>query len=115
MIEAFLLHGVESNSHQVVFAQLAPLTSLTRDQWKNIVIAYEPVWAIGTGKVATPEQAQSTHKDIRDWLRELNPEVADETRILYGGTVLHLFDHSYSSLLLTHIHTHPHWSASHFL
>jgi len=52
------------------------------------VIAYEPVWAIGTGKVASPEQAQDVHDAIRNWLSEnVNAEVASETRIIYGGSV----------------------------
>ena len=50
--------------------------------WSKIVIAYEPVWAIGTGKTATPEQAQATHLFIRQWLAEnLSKEVAEQTRI----------------------------------
>lgn len=61
---------------------------LTEGQWGNVVIAYEPVWAIGTGKVATKEQAQETHAEIRQWLAEnISPEVAGATRILYGGSV----------------------------
>lgn len=52
--------------------------------WTSIVIAYEPVWAIGTGKTATPEQAQEVHKFIRGLLPK---EVAQEVRILYGGSV----------------------------
>jgi triosephosphate isomerase (TIM) len=61
---------------------------LTEGQWGNVVIAYEPVWAIGTGKVATPEQAEETHSHIRAWLHEnISPEVAGATRILYGGSV----------------------------
>jgi triosephosphate isomerase len=56
--------------------------------WKQIVIAYEPIWAIGTGKVATTEQAQEVHAAIRKWLKEnVSETVADETRILYGGSV----------------------------
>jgi triosephosphate isomerase len=56
--------------------------------WGNVVIAYEPVWAIGTGKVATPEQAEETHEHIRQWLHlNISPEVAAATRILYGGSV----------------------------
>ena len=58
------------------------------DDWSKIVIAYEPVWAIGTGKVATPEQAEETHLAIREWLAKNVPdEVAGATRILYGGSV----------------------------
>ncbi|OYD16658.1 triose-phosphate isomerase [candidate division WOR-3 bacterium JGI_Cruoil_03_51_56] len=54
----------------------------------NFVIAYEPVWAIGTGKTATPPQANETHKWIRNWLSEnISPDTAQRTRILYGGSV----------------------------
>jgi len=61
---------------------------LTEAQWKNVVIAYEPVWAIGTGKVATADQAQETHANIRTWLKtHVSTEVAEATRILYGGSV----------------------------
>jgi triosephosphate isomerase (TIM) len=61
---------------------------IAEGQWGNVVIAYEPVWAIGTGKVATPEQAEETHLNIRAWLHEnISPEVAAATRILYGGSV----------------------------
>ena len=53
-----------------------------------MVIAYEPVWAIGTGKVASPEQAQSVHADLRRLIEECyNPEVASVVRIQYGGSV----------------------------
>ncbi|KAB1207581.1 Triosephosphate isomerase, chloroplastic [Morella rubra] len=56
--------------------------------WDNVVIAYEPVWAIGTGKVATPVQAQEVHVAVRDWLRKnVSAEVASKTRIIYGGSV----------------------------
>lgn len=56
--------------------------------WDNIVIAYEPVWAIGTGKVATPQQAQEVHVAVRDWLKNnVSTEVASKTRIIYGGTL----------------------------
>jgi triosephosphate isomerase len=56
--------------------------------WENIVVAYEPIWAIGTGKVATVEQAQQVHAAIRTWLTaNVSKKVADETRILYGGSV----------------------------
>lgn len=58
------------------------------DDWSNIVIAYEPVWAIGTGKVATPAQAQEVHYELRNWLKvNVSPEVAATTRIIYGGSV----------------------------
>merc|ERR1711988_15102 len=58
------------------------------ENWDNIVIAYEPVWAIGTGKTATPEIAQETHAGIRKWLTtNISEKVSNETRILYGGSV----------------------------
>jgi triosephosphate isomerase len=54
----------------------------------QLTIAYEPVWAIGTGRTATPDQAQETHAEIRAWLAErFGPDVADAVRILYGGSV----------------------------
>lgn len=73
----------------VVVAQLAAIASMLREsEWSRVVIAYEPVWAIGTGKVATPEQAQEVHAIIREWLaRNVNVEVARGMRILYGGSV----------------------------
>jgi len=56
--------------------------------WDDVVIAYEPVWAIGTGKVATPQQAQEVHVAVREWLsKNLSVEVASQTRIIYGGSV----------------------------
>ena len=56
--------------------------------WNNIVIAYEPVWAIGTGKTATPEIAQETHAEIREWLsKNVSEDAAKSVRILYGGSV----------------------------
>ena len=50
-------------------------------------IAYEPVWAIGTGKVAGPHEAEEVHAAVRDWMATLNPALAAQTRILYGGSV----------------------------
>jgi triosephosphate isomerase len=59
-----------------------------RKRGENLVLAYEPVWAIGTGKTATPFQAQEAHSYIRDWLiNNLHPDRGDELRILYGGSV----------------------------
>lgn len=56
--------------------------------YSKIVIAYEPVWAIGTGKVATTAQAQEAHKDVRSFLsRAVSPVVAENTRVIYGGSV----------------------------
>lgn len=64
------------------------LESLPREEVLKIVIAYEPVWAIGTGKTATPDQAQEVHSFIRKLLRELYDEVTtSKVRIQYGGSV----------------------------
>ena len=64
------------------------LTGLPADKARTIVVAYEPVWAIGTGEVATPEDAQEVCGAIRTRLAELYPEdLADGVRILYGGSV----------------------------
>ncbi|THU97760.1 Triosephosphate isomerase [Dendrothele bispora CBS 962.96] len=70
-------------------SQLKPVINLLKESdWSKIVIAYEPVWAIGTGKVATPQQAQDTQKDIRTYLSTaVSPAVAESTRIIYGGSV----------------------------
>ncbi|HET9873804.1 MAG TPA: triose-phosphate isomerase [Propionibacteriaceae bacterium] len=64
------------------------LEGLTAEQVANVVIAYEPVWAIGTGEVATPEDAQEVCSAIRGMLSELYGEaVAEQVRVLYGGSV----------------------------
>ena len=67
--------------------QLAAISGEISD-WSKVVIAYEPVWAIGTGVVATPDQAQEAHDNVRAWLRSnVSAEAAEQTRILYGGSV----------------------------
>eukprot|EP00270_Netrium_digitus_P014171 TRINITY_DN477_c0_g1_i4.p1 TRINITY_DN477_c0_g1~~TRINITY_DN477_c0_g1_i4.p1 ORF type:complete len:282 (-),score=89.88 TRINITY_DN477_c0_g1_i4:309-1070(-) len=71
----------------VVAAQIKAIADKI-SSWDNVVLAYEPVWAIGTGKVATPAQAQETHADIRKWIAEnVSAEVAASVRIQYGGSV----------------------------
>lgn len=74
---------------EVVTAQLGPLVSgLDPSYWPRVVIAYEPVWAIGTGKVATSDQVQEVHSALRGWLSSaVTPEVAAAVRIIYGGSV----------------------------
>ncbi|GAA5907648.1 hypothetical protein JCM5296_000841 [Sporobolomyces johnsonii] len=78
-----------NKTDEVVTRQIEALAKVIDEaDWKHVVVAYEPVWAIGTGKVATPQQAQDTHKVIRDFLaKRVSQKVADETRILYGGSV----------------------------
>jgi triosephosphate isomerase len=73
----------------VCIEQLTACTDILKpEEWKRIVIAYEPVWAIGTGKVATPEQAEETHYNIRQWISSnVSSTVASEIRIVYGGSV----------------------------
>jgi triosephosphate isomerase len=72
----------------VVSAQLdAVLTLLDGDAVTRIVLAYEPVWAIGTGKTATPEMAQEVHAQLRAQLKEKNAVAADKVQILYGGSM----------------------------
>ncbi|MEM9398930.1 MAG: triose-phosphate isomerase [Verrucomicrobiota bacterium] len=64
------------------------LAQLSTEEWSDVVIAYEPVWAIGTGKTATPEQAQEVHKQIRGLVaKNADDAVAEKIRILYGGSV----------------------------
>ena len=63
------------------------LQDLTSEQVKDLVVAYEPVWSIGTGKNASTEIAQDVCKFIRDVLREMFGNVADDIRVLYGGSV----------------------------
>ncbi len=64
------------------------LAGLSDEQMLRVVIAYEPVWAIGTGRVATPQQAEEVHLDLRKILEErYNKEVAETVRIQYGGSV----------------------------
>ena len=72
---------------EVVTNQLRAVAKEVKD-WSKIVVAYEPIWAIGTGKVATTEQAQEVHQQLRDWLaKEVSKDVAENTRIIYGGSV----------------------------
>lgn len=64
------------------------LAGLTAEEMEKITIAYEPIWAIGTGKTATAEQAQEVHAFIRSWLKEkFGEDLADVVRIQYGGSV----------------------------
>lgn len=84
-----LIEEREAGNHfDVVKSQVEKgLFHLNNDEFSNIVIAYEPVWAIGTGVVATPEQAQEMHAYIRNLISEkYGAESADNTTLLYGGS-----------------------------
>ena len=74
---------------EVCKAQLqAVVDAVEEKDWENIVIAYEPVWAIGTGKTATPDVAEETHSQIRAFMASaVSPAVAENVRIIYGGSV----------------------------
>ena len=72
----------------VIVAQIeAVLSKAGVAGFNNAVIAYEPVWAIGTGKTATPEQAQDVHKAIREYLAQYDATIAETIQIVYGGSV----------------------------
>lgn len=79
----------ESNvTFKVIESQVREgIKDLSKEQAAKIVIAYEPVWAIGTGKTATPDQAQEVHSFIRKVYGEMYGDIADSVRILYGGSV----------------------------
>ncbi len=77
------------NHFNIVEGQLRDgLFDLPEKAWSNIVLAYEPVWAIGTGETASPEQAQEMHEFIRETIRkQYGSNIAEEVTILYGGSV----------------------------
>jgi triosephosphate isomerase len=79
----------DGTTMKVCASQLEPLVKvLAPADWENVAIAYEPIWAIGTGMCATPEMAQETHADIRNWIKtNVSPEIADAVRIQYGGSM----------------------------
>ena len=79
----------ESNEHfKVIAKQIKGMfNEVTPDEFKKVIIAYEPVWAIGTGKTATPEQAQEIHQFIRETIKNsYGSEIANNLSILYGGS-----------------------------
>lgn len=74
-------------TEKVVFDQTKHIADNVKD-WSKVVLAYEPVWAIGTGKTASPQQAQEVHEKLRQWLKKhVSEAVANSTRIIYGGSV----------------------------
>lgn len=82
------LHERESGAtERVIAAQLAPVLASAEQRQPETVLAYEPVWAIGTGRTATPEQAQEVHAFIRESVAHRLGSSAAQWRILYGGSV----------------------------
>ncbi|KAG6554608.1 hypothetical protein Mapa_003626 [Marchantia paleacea] len=80
----------EKNETTMVVARQIKAVADKIQSWNNVVIAYEPIWAIGTGKIATPQQAQEVHANIRAWLSQnVGEAVAQAVRIQYGGETLH--------------------------
>lgn len=79
----------KGNHFSVVATQLSKaLFNLSTRSWSKIILAYEPVWAIGTGETATPSQAQEMHAFIRNLIaKEVNEQVSNDVSILYGGSV----------------------------
>jgi len=74
-------------TEEVVFKQMQAISAKVSN-WDKVVVAYEPVWAIGTGKTATPQQAQDVHAQLRNWIKEkVSEAVANSVRIIYGGSV----------------------------
>lgn len=85
----------KNETTDVIDAQLKAVVSQAGIKaFQNCVIAYEPVWAIGTGKVATSEQAQDVHAHIRLWISKQDQAVAEKVQILYGGSVKAASAHS---------------------
>lgn len=75
-------------TENILREQLAAVIGLVGiDAFKHAVIAYEPVWAIGTGLTATPDEAESAHQFIRQYIKQNNVDIADTIRILYGGSM----------------------------
>ena len=79
----------KGNHFELIKTQLSEgLFHVSNDSWKNIIIAYEPVWAIGTGETASPEQAQEMHKFIRKIIADnYSKSISENVSILYGGSV----------------------------
>lgn len=77
----------KGQTEQVITRQLLAISENSKNCFQNCVVAYEPVWAIGTGKTASPEQAQEVHHFIRNMVAEINKSDAEQLTLLYGGSV----------------------------
>lgn len=79
----------ESEIHiQTITSQLEALKNISAKNWESITLAYEPVWAIGTGKTASTQQAQEIHAFTRNWVNmQISEDISQTVRILYGGSV----------------------------
>lgn len=85
--EPLEIREAENQKEYVINQLKETVFKLNTDDFGKIIVAYEPIWAIGTGKTATTEQAQEMHKDIRDAIAaQFGQEVANNTSILYGGS-----------------------------
>ena len=82
-----LIEREKGQTEQVIASQLHAVSKNNKNCFANCVVAYEPVWAIGTGNTATPEQAQEVHQFIRELIAEVNNSDAERLTLLYGGSV----------------------------
>jgi triosephosphate isomerase len=77
----------KGQTEQVIASQLRAIKEYDADCFRNCIIAYEPIWAIGTGKTASPELVQEVHQYIRSLVAESNSHDAEQITLLYGGSV----------------------------
>ncbi|MBL7481807.1 triose-phosphate isomerase [Legionella bononiensis] len=82
-----LIEREKGQTEQVIASQLRAVSENNKNCFANCVVAYEPVWAIGTGNTATPEQAQEVHQFIRGLIADVNNSDAERLTLLYGGSV----------------------------
>jgi triosephosphate isomerase len=77
----------EDELPDVITAQLTPIKAKIED-WSKIILVYEPIWTVKTGKIATPEQIQESHLIVRKWVKKnISEEIASAIQILYGGSI----------------------------
>jgi triosephosphate isomerase len=82
-----LIEREKGQAEQIIASQLLAVSEKSKKCFRDCVIAYEPVWAIGTGKTASPEQAQEVHQFIRGLIAEINTSDAEHITLIYGGSV----------------------------